>query len=220
MGYAPKDGGFEPGLYANFEQVADGGLYSTVNDVMAWDQNFYQPMIGDQTFLDLMQTPGKLNDGRPLEYALGLMARDYGGLRTIVHSGGFMGYRTIIQRFPDQRFTAVMLCNLYTISPETLALRIADIYLADALDRSQAEVAGQYWSEELGTTWRLVSRNGTVTVVPEKGAEVRLTSQGKGKYGYSGMLGPATLTFTREGEQVTGFSLDAGRARGLRFVRR
>jgi CubicO group peptidase (beta-lactamase class C family) len=220
MGYTPKDGAFEPSLYANFEQVADGGLYSTINDVMAWDQNFYQPKVGDQTYLDLMQTPGKLNDGRPLEYALGLMARDYGGLRTIVHSGGFMGYRTIIQRFPDQRFTAVMLCNLGTISPETLALRIADIYLADALDRSQAELAGEYWSEELGTTWRLVSRNGTVTVVPEKGAEGRLASQGKGKYGYSGMLGPATLTFTREGEQVTGFSLDAGRARGLRFVRR
>ena len=220
MGYAPKDSGFEKALYTNFEQVADGGLWSTLNDLMAWDQNFYRPKVGDQAFLDQIQTPGKLNDGRPLEYGFGLMARDYGGLRTIVHSGAFMGYRTMIQRFPDQRWTAVMLCNLYTMSPETLALRIADIYLADALDKAQADLVGDYWSEELGVTWRLETRNGRLTVVPEKGPAVTLASLGKGRYTHSGGLGPATMTFTRDENRVTGFSIDAGRARGLRFVRR
>jgi CubicO group peptidase (beta-lactamase class C family) len=220
MGYAPKDNGYDKALYPNFEQVADGGLYSTLNDLMAWDQNFYQPKVGDQAFLELIQTPGKLSDGRPLEYGFGLIARDYGGLRTIVHSGAFMGYRTMIQRFPDQRWTAVMLCNLYTMSPETLALRIADIYLADALDRAQADLVGTYWSDELTASWRIESRNGRLTVIPDAGPPVTLVSQGKGKYQHSGGLGPATMTFAREGTRVTGFTIDAGRARGLRFVRR
>jgi CubicO group peptidase (beta-lactamase class C family) len=220
MGYAPKDSGFEPALYRNFEQVADGGLYSTLNDLLAWDQNFYHPKVGDQAFLDQIQTPGTLNDGKPLEYGFGLMARDYGGLKTIVHSGAFMGYRTMIQRFPDQRWTAVMLCNLSTMSPETLALRIADIYLADALDKAQADLVGNYWSDELGTNWRIESRSGKLTVIPEKGPPVPLNAQGKGKYVHTGGLGPATMTFARDGGRVTGFSIDAGRARGLRFVRR
>jgi CubicO group peptidase (beta-lactamase class C family) len=220
MGYAPKDSGFEPALYPNFEQVADGGLYSTLNDLMAWDQNFYHPKVGDQAFLDQIQTPGTLNDGRALEYGFGLMARDYGGLRTIVHSGAFMGYRTMIQRFPDQHWSVVMLCNLYTMSPETLALRVADIYLADALDKAQADLAGTYWSDELGIGWRIESRGGKLTVIPEKGTPVPLTSQGKGKYVHTGGLGPATMTFTKDGGRVTGFSIDAGRARGIRFVRR
>jgi hypothetical protein len=180
----------------------------------------YHPQVGDQAFLDMIQTPGKLNDGRPLEYGFGLMARDYGGLRTIVHSGAFMGYRTIIQRFPDQHWSAVMLCNLYTMSPETLALRITDIYLADALDKAQADLVGNYWSEELGTGWRIESRNGKLTAIPEKGAPVTLVSQGKEKYVHSGGLGPATMTFVREDGRVAGFSIDAGRARGIRFVRR
>ena len=220
MGYAPKDSGFEKALYTNFEQVADGGLWSTLNDLLAWDQNFYRPKVGDQAFLDLIQTPGKLNDGKPLEYGFGLMARDYGGLRTIVHSGAFMGYRTMIQRFPDQRWSAVMLCNLYTMSPETLALRMADIYLADALDKSQAELTGTYWSEELGVAWRLETRKGRLVVVPEQGPPVTLSSLGNGKYTHTGGLGPATMTFVRDGERVSGFSIDAGRARGIRFVRR
>src|SRR6185503_11984880 len=129
----------------------------------------------------------------------------------IVHSGAFMGYRTMIQRFPDQHWTAVMLCNLYTMSPETLALRIADIYLADALDKAQADLVGDYWSEELGVTWRLETRNGRLTVVPEKGPAVTLASLGKGRYTHSGGLGPATMTFTRDENRVTGFSIDAGR---------
>jgi CubicO group peptidase (beta-lactamase class C family) len=220
MGYAPKDSGFEKALYTNFEQVGDGGLWSTLNDLLAWDQNFYHPKVGDQAFLDEIQTPGKLNDGRPLEYGFGLMARDYGGLRTIVHSGAFMGYRTMIQRFPDQHWSAVMLCNLYTMSPETLALRMADIYLADALDRAQADLVGSYWSEELGVGWRLETRNGRLTAVPESGPAVTLTSLGNGRYTHTGGLGPATMTFAREGGRVAGFSIDAGRARGIRFVRR
>ena len=220
VGYTPKDGGFEKGLYPNFEQVADGGLYSTLNDVLAWDQNFYQPKVGDQGLLTLIQTPASLNDGKPTDYAFGLMAREYGGLRTVVHSGIFMGYRAMIQRFPDQRWSAVMLCNLYTVSPETLALRMADIYLADALDRAQGEFVGDYWSEELGARWRVEGRKGRLVVVPDAGAEVTLVSQGKGKYSHSGGLGPATLTFTRSGGAVSGFTIDAGRARGIRFVRR
>jgi CubicO group peptidase (beta-lactamase class C family) len=220
MGYMPKDSGFEPALYTNFEQVGDGGLQSTLNDLLAWDQNFYRPKVGDQAFLDQIQTPGTLNDGRPLEYGFGLMPREYGGLRTITHGGAFMGYRAIIQRFPDQRWSAVMLCNLGTISPETMVLRIADVYLADALDKSQAELVGNYWSDELGVSWRIESRGGKLTAVPEKGPPVPLTSLGKGKYTHTGGLGPATMTFSREGTRVTGFSIDAGRARGLRFVRR
>ena len=221
MGYAPKEGGFEPALYTNFEQVADGGLYATLNDLLAWDQNFYTPRVGDRAFLDLIQTPVKLNDGRPLDYAFGLMVRDYGGLRTVVHSGGFMGYRTLIQRFPDQHWSTVMLCNLSTMSPETLGLRIADIYLAGALDRAQADLAGDYWSEELRTGWRIESRGGKLMVIPEHGSPAALASQGNGKYVYSGGLGPATLTFIRDQEtRATGFTVDAGRARGIRFVRR
>ena len=220
MGYAPKDSGFEPGLYTNFEQVGDGGLQSTLNDLLAWDQNFYHPKVGDQAFLDQIQTPGTLNDGRPLEYGFGLMPREYGGLKTITHGGAFMGYRAIIQRFPDQNWSAVMLCNLGTISPETLALRIADAYLGDALDKSQAELVGNYWSDELGVSWRIESRGGKLTAVPEKGPPVPLASLGKGKYTHTGGLGPATMTFTRDGAQVTGFSIDAGRARGIRFVKR
>lgn len=220
IGYHPvRAGGFESGVLPNFEQVGDGGLFSTVEDMLLWDRNFYDGRVGGPAFLDLIHSTGRLADGTELDYAFGLRVTDYGGLRTVVHSGVFQGYRTIIQRFPAERFTVVILCNVGTATPEELAPAVADIYLAQALDRAQAELAGDYWSEELEVSRRVTVRGGRV-FLDSGGSEVALRSQGKGAYTLDTPLGRATATFTREQGRVTGFVLDLGPTRGLRFGKR
>ncbi|MFN7997590.1 MAG: serine hydrolase [Bryobacteraceae bacterium] len=132
--YRPgKDGSFLVNWSTNFEKVGDGGLMSSVDDLIFWDRNFYENRLGKGTLLKEMQTRGVLNSGKPIAYALGLEIGKYRGLPVVEHGGALFGYRTELLRFPEQRFTVVCLCNLATAGPSGLSRKVADIYLEGKL---------------------------------------------------------------------------------------
>jgi CubicO group peptidase (beta-lactamase class C family) len=132
--YAPgKDGSFAVDWSTNFDKVGDGGLMSSVDDLLLWDRNFYENRLGKGTLLKEMQTRGVLNNGKQISYALGLEIGTYRGLPIVEHSGGLFGYRTEILRFPEQRFTVVCLCNLSSADPSGLSHKVADVYLEKSL---------------------------------------------------------------------------------------
>ena len=59
-----------------FENVhGNGGLLTTVGDLLRWNENFVTPKVGDAAFLKEEQTPGRFNDGREHDYAFGLYVR-------------------------------------------------------------------------------------------------------------------------------------------------
>ena len=117
----------------NFDKIGAGGLYTTIDDLLKWDANFYEPRVGGARWLEQMQTVGRLNNGNPLTYAFGLTIGTHRGLRTVRHGGSLMGFRAELLRFPDQRFTALVLCNLASIAPAGLAERVAAVYLGDRM---------------------------------------------------------------------------------------
>jgi CubicO group peptidase (beta-lactamase class C family) len=130
-GYAPKPGG---GFRLNSpynERAGAGGLYTTVGDLLKWDQNFYDGRVGGMQLIGQMHTHGKLSNGQKLDYAFALFVRLYKGLKIVEHGGALGGYRAALTRFPDQRFSVACLCNLGTIDPTRLVNQIAAIYLAD-----------------------------------------------------------------------------------------
>ncbi len=134
-GYSPrKGGGFELSM-SDFEQTGDGGILTTVEDLLRWDQNFYEPVVGDRKLLAEMQTPGKLNDGKTLQYAFGLSIGKDGGLNTVSHGGAWVGYRAQLLRFPDQHFSVACLCNLSTSNPSSLARKVAEVYLGNLMEK-------------------------------------------------------------------------------------
>jgi CubicO group peptidase (beta-lactamase class C family) len=129
-GYAPKRaGGFQIAM-SGFEQIGDGAVMTSVEDLLLWDQNFYTPKVGGDALLRDLHTVGKLNDGSALEYALGLFVSNYRGQRIVSHGGSWAGYRADLLRFPDQRTSIACLCNLGTSNPSQLAERVADVVLA------------------------------------------------------------------------------------------
>jgi CubicO group peptidase (beta-lactamase class C family) len=136
--YGPRrDGGYERYL-KSFDGYGDGNLLTTIGDLLKWDENFYDPKVGGQAFLDLILTPGTLNTGDTLNYAFGLGHGSYRGLPTVSHGGGFKGFRTQLLRFPTEHFSVAVLCNVTTANPTALAERVTDIYLADALAPTSA----------------------------------------------------------------------------------
>jgi CubicO group peptidase (beta-lactamase class C family) len=128
--YAPREGvGFRVDWSTNFEKVGDGGLMSSVDDLMIWDSNFYDNKLGKGGLVQELQRRGVLNNGKQIDYALGLFITHYRGLPVVEHGGALFGYRTAIVRFPDQRFSVICLCNLASANPEAKARQVADLYL-------------------------------------------------------------------------------------------
>jgi hypothetical protein len=115
----------------NYETVGAGGLMSSVDDLLLWDRNFYSNTLGKGTLVKELQSPGFLNNGKQVGYALGLALDTYRGLPIVEHSGALFGYRAGILRFPQQKFTVVCLCNLATASITNLSHRVADVFLED-----------------------------------------------------------------------------------------
>jgi hypothetical protein len=134
-GYEMKAGGGYRVVRTSFAGVGDGGLYTTVEDLLKWDSNFYDNKLGTRgkALIDQVQTKGKLHDGTETRYAFGLVPGTHGGLPTIEHGGSFIGYRAQLLRFPGEHFSVVVLCNEASAAPEQLANKVADLYLANKL---------------------------------------------------------------------------------------
>jgi CubicO group peptidase (beta-lactamase class C family) len=126
-GYAPRHEG-ATGFWiemSNFEQTGNGGVQTNVLDLAKWDANFYEPKVGTKATLDLLRTPGKLDDGKPLTYAMGLDIQNVNGILSEEHLGEWAGYRADLLRFPTERLTVACLCNVADAAPEDRAIKVA-----------------------------------------------------------------------------------------------
>lgn len=142
-----------------FENVyGNGGLLTTVGDLLKWNENFTSPVVGDASFVAEQQRVGTFNDGRPHGYGLGLFVGTHKGLREVSHSGSTAGYNAFLTRFPDQHVSVAVLCNASSAQATQYAHAVADVFLADRLKPSEPtatytltaadidSIAGQYRS--------------------------------------------------------------------------
>lgn len=134
-GYAPADEGFHISM-TTLDMVGDGGVFTSIDELLAWDQNYYHNRLGkaDPELITLLTTPATLKDGTAITYAFGLDVDQYRGQRKIAHGGAFVGYRTAIVRFPEQQFSVAVLCNRADANPETLAMNVSDLLLTEVLE--------------------------------------------------------------------------------------
>jgi len=235
------DDGFRVSYLGNFDKVGAGGLYSTVRDLLLWDRNFYTGDVGGQAFLDLIHTPGVLNNGEALAYAFGLNVDEFRGLRRVSHSGSMMGFKAAFLQFPEQRFSVLATCNLGNIEPMGLARRVAEIYLAGELAEPDQAVSqppdpddeestvtsftpsereaysGSYYSSELDVRYELSAEGDELWLRLRNTPPRRLRKvQGRGI-----RAGSWQLDFERAPDgDINGFSVNAGRVTNIRFERR
>ena len=117
----------------NYANVGATSLFTTAEDLARWVINFEDKKLGGAEVIKQLQQQGVLNSGKQLNYAFGLSIGPYRGLNTVGHAGGDAAYRSFAFWFPDQRFGVVVLSNLGSLNPQQMAMRIADLYLADKL---------------------------------------------------------------------------------------
>ena len=125
-----------------FENVhGNGGLLTTVGDLLRWNEHFVKPGIGDAEMVKLQQEPGKFNDGRPHTYAMGLMVRSFRGIPEISHSGSTAGYRAQLSRYPAQHVSVAVLCNVSSGNATQAAESVASLYLEGAIAAAPTQAA-------------------------------------------------------------------------------
>jgi CubicO group peptidase (beta-lactamase class C family) len=116
--------------------LGDGGIYSSIDDLAKWDR-----ALRDHTLLSEEEMrpaltpvqptdgPAKFPDGPAVSYGFGWFVDPYHGHKRMSHDGSTIGFRTTIQRFPDDKLTVIVLANRADIDPQALALKVADLYL-------------------------------------------------------------------------------------------
>ncbi len=132
--YARRDGDASGLKVANSTVAAPGAicLFTTFEDLTRWVRNYATREVAFDVLDDAM-TSGTLNNGTATHYGYGLAISNHRGQRTIGHGGVDSGYRAQVTWYPDADLGIVILANLGTIYPGRLALRIAEIVIADKL---------------------------------------------------------------------------------------
>ncbi len=175
--YAPRDKAFRiQRSYYDGAIMGPGGVHTTVEDFGRWLNNYDTGVVGGRDIITIMTTATTLNSGAPAAsgpgqaYAIGLNVGTYRGLPVVTHGGSWGGFRGHFLRFPEQKFAVATFCNLTTSGPDSLAQKVAAIYVGDTMQPDTAAawaaaLAKAAHVDELPTTlrgltgvWRNVER--------------------------------------------------------------
>lgn len=138
------------------DMIGNGGLLSTMSDLVKWNENLDNPRVGGPRFTQALETRMRLTNGRTIDYALGLSVSDYKGVREVSHTGSTAGYRTAMVRYPEQRVSISVWCNNASANPAGPLHQIADLVLTFPSSVAQAsaekvEVASSEIAKWAGT---------------------------------------------------------------------
>ncbi len=114
--------------------LGDGGIYSSINDLAKWDEALRNHTLLSPVQMGPALTPVKPTDisseeANNVSYGFGWFLNPYKGHKRMWHDGETVGFRTTIQRFPDDGLTIIILSNRADADPEAMALKVADLYL-------------------------------------------------------------------------------------------
>ena len=116
--------------------LGDGGIYSSIDDLAKWDAALGDSRLLKPASLGLAFASATQTDDPAVQYGFGWRITG----RTRWHSGETIGFRNVIVRYPDERFTVIVLTNRDDPSCYPAALAIAKIFLphADVADAACA----------------------------------------------------------------------------------
>ncbi|MBM3518672.1 MAG: beta-lactamase family protein [Alphaproteobacteria bacterium] len=180
----------------------EGGLVSTLEDLLKWERNLAAPRVGTPAMFAAMATPAPYNNGMPAMYGMGLVRRDYRGVIGVGHGGLLPGFRTDFTRYPEHGLTTVIITNADSLDPHETSRRVADIYLADRLapvppqpsEAAMAQHLGRYHDPDSGELLEIVWQEGGLAA-KAYGNAFPLMPLGDGRFGYMHLVFDMHLRF-------------------------
>ena len=215
--------GFRRAAHA-YPQGGEGGLTSSVEDLLIWSRHFDQPTLVPKDLPTKLAAVEPLSGGHVNRYRRGVQADHLRGLETIGHGGLWPGFRTEFLRLPQADLTVVVVANLGSIDPWRLARAVAalaleaDPRLAPApAPLSEAEIAplgGTWFNAAEPLLFELAWKNGEATVT-QNGLPFALARRTDGWLGAE----RGSFEFALKPEGADSVLVDLGAGKVVRFDR-
>lgn len=123
--------------------LGDGGIYSNLEDLARWDDALTKHTLiaaeemkaaltpatlanGAATYWPKEPNEDNLAPGKSVAYGFGWFLDPYRGRPRMWHTGTTTGFHSVIERFPEQHLSIIILSNRTDLDVAALALRAAD----------------------------------------------------------------------------------------------
>ncbi len=163
----------------SFDTHGATSLFTTVGDLLKWQQNFVTATVGNARLLREAETTAVLNSGKPANYGFGISIEKYRGTPAFGHGGSDAGYRADVVRFPEHRLGIAVACNFADATPNVYARAVAEVVLDGKLAPKPAgsqpgavtlaparlaQLAGVYKARTSDQVLRLVVKEGRLVI--------------------------------------------------------
>lgn len=155
-----------------------GAIVSTAGDLLIWNDALTRERLGT-VVTGALHEQARLNNGRKLKYARGLIVDQTPGGLVVSHSGGAAGFSTWLGRVPEHGLSVVVTCNFDPVSATALARQVADLFLPPLPDTPKVVAdagvaaadggdltgrAGLFFNERTGEPLRLLINDGRLQI--------------------------------------------------------
>lgn len=144
-GYSLTEDGTYEIFMTNLNWVGDGGVYTNLDDFIRWDRNFYANKIGkgDPSLIKTVTTPHpdtiEYVDGEAhnVNYAFGMSVSEENGEYMIGHTGGWVAFSSVYNRYPDLNLSVVVFCNSTEAAAADLGSKVGELAVSAVQGQSK-----------------------------------------------------------------------------------
>lgn len=112
--------------YLPGEVAGEGGIVSTVDDILRWLAHMDRPIVGSPETWRLLKTSARLPDGSATGYGMGFIIGHYRGVETLSHSGGGLGSNSQMIKVPALGLDINIMVNRHDVYGTDLASKVMD----------------------------------------------------------------------------------------------
>jgi len=126
---------------SNSEAVGPSYLFTTIDDMALWLDNFRLHTVGGDSLIERMFRKSVLNDGSECFYGYGLGVSERDSKTVVGHSGQTGSFISAMTYVRDDEIGVVILANNRSVKAEKLANEILDIYYGKTEQETAPETA-------------------------------------------------------------------------------
>lgn len=215
----------------NENAYGNGGLITTTEDLLLWNEFYLQNKLGTAPLLEKQLALVPLNNGGYNNYAAGLFIDSINGYQRISHSGVTAGYRANLDHFPSLNLSIAWLSNNGHSSFSDIPAKLRNIFIGTppakptttkitetknppTIDAAIMETyIGNYHSAEADSKTSIEYSSGTLKLIVKPSKIFSITPTGVDSFAYPGM----EIQFIRKKKKIIGYYISISRARKVYF---
>lgn len=159
--YPTSDGTYSK-THMGTELTGEGGIVSTVDDMLAWLAVIDTAALGARQLWDVLTTPHRLANGAGTGYGLGMFIENRHGTKVLRHAGGVLGGTAELLKVPSAGLDIIVMTNRGDLSATLLAEQVLDYCMPGLIGPQRKSVrallTGNFRSPETGRVVELFGR--------------------------------------------------------------